>query len=96
MPSNQLPVQGYVDRLLWAEAVAHGYAAPIWMTFRQALDLGGAVRKGEKGSLTVYANTLTRTETDAASGETSEAAADFLKARQPGAASVSVRVSVLA
>lgn len=26
----------------------------IWMTFKQAINLGGAVRKGEKGSLIVY------------------------------------------
>jgi antirestriction protein ArdC len=28
----------------------------MWMTFRQALELNGHVRKGEKGSLIVYAN----------------------------------------
>ena len=33
-----------------------GYAAPIWMTFKQALELGAHVRKGEQGSLVVYAD----------------------------------------
>jgi antirestriction protein ArdC len=28
-----------------------GYNAPIWMTYRQAAELGAQVRKGEKGSL---------------------------------------------
>ena len=28
VPSNQLPVQGYVDRLLWAEAVV--FCFPTW------------------------------------------------------------------
>jgi antirestriction protein ArdC len=46
--------------MLWWEAVAKGFAAPIWMTFKQALELGGHVRKGEKGSLVVYANSLNR------------------------------------
>ena len=46
--------------------MAKGYRAPIWMTFKQAIDLGGGVRKGEKGSLTVYADNITRKETDAA------------------------------
>jgi antirestriction protein ArdC len=47
--------------MLWAEAVEKGFAAPIWMTFKQALQLGGHVRKGEKGSLFVYASSITRT-----------------------------------
>ena len=42
--------------MLWGEAMAKGYAAPIWMTFKQALELNAHVRKGEKGSLVVYAN----------------------------------------
>jgi antirestriction protein ArdC len=46
--------------MLWSEAVAKGFAAPIWMTFNQALEPGGHVRKGEKGSLVVYANSLNR------------------------------------
>lgn len=64
---------------LWASAMERGYTAPIWMTFKQALELGGAVRKGEKGSPVVYANTLTRTETDEATGEDAEVAIPFLK-----------------
>lgn len=59
-------------------ALERGYAAPIWMTFKQALELGGAVRKGEKGSPVVCANTLTRTETDEAAGEDAEVAIPFL------------------
>jgi antirestriction protein ArdC len=48
--------------MLWAEAVTQGFTAPIWMTFRQASELNAHVRKGEKGSLVVYANAITRTE----------------------------------
>ena len=43
------PYSGINVLLLWAESVARGYAAPIWITFRQALALGGHVRKGEHG-----------------------------------------------
>lgn len=32
------------------------------MTFKQSQELGAHVRKGEKGSLVVYANRITRTE----------------------------------
>ena len=38
---------------LWAESIARGYSAPIWMTFKQALELGVHVRKGGHGSLVV-------------------------------------------
>ncbi len=44
------------------------------------LQLGAAVRKGEKGSPVVYASKLTRSETDDATGETNERDIPFLKA----------------
>ena len=65
--------------LLWSEAVTRGYTAPIWMTFRQALELGGHVRKGETGSVVVYANRFVRTETDN-DGRDVEREIPFLKA----------------
>jgi antirestriction protein ArdC len=55
------------------------YAAPIWMTFKQALALGGAVRKGEHGSLVVYASSITRTEADEKTGEEAEREIPFLE-----------------
>jgi antirestriction protein ArdC len=56
------------------------FSAPIWMTFRQAIELGGHVRKGEKGSPVVYANSISRTETDEATGDATERSIPFLKA----------------
>src|SRR3546814_3807296 len=35
-----------------------GFASPYWLTFKQALELGGNVRKGSKGTTIVYANKL--------------------------------------
>ncbi|WP_409562658.1 ArdC family protein [Hyphomicrobium sp. MC8b] len=64
--------------MLWMEAYERGYAAPVWMTFRQALALEAHVRKGEKGSLVVYANKITRTEQDA-NGDDYELEIPFLK-----------------
>ncbi len=55
--------------LLWSEAVARGFASPVWMTFKQAGELGGHVRKGESGSLVVYASRFTKTESDGRGGE---------------------------
>lgn len=76
---NGLPYSGMNVLLLWSEAVARGFASPMWMTFKQALELGGAVRKGETGSMVVFASRFTRTETDAA-GEEFDREVPFLKA----------------
>lgn len=76
---NGVPYNGINVVLLWSAAMSAGYGAPIWMTFKQAQELGAHVRKGEKGSLVVYASTLTRTETDADTGEETESAIPFMK-----------------
>ena len=76
---NGIPYQGINVLMLWSATMAKGYAASIWMTFKQALDLGAHVRKGEEGSLVVYADKIVRTETDAATGEEAERAIPFMK-----------------
>ncbi|WP_326914960.1 ArdC family protein [Sphingopyxis chilensis] len=45
--------------ILWAEAARRGFPAQGWLTFRQALGAGGAVRKGEKGTTIFYAARFT-------------------------------------
>jgi antirestriction protein ArdC len=77
--SNGVPYQGINVLMLWGESVTKGYAAPIWMTFKQALELGANVRKGEHGSLVVYADRIRRTERDEATGEEAEREIPFLK-----------------
>lgn len=77
--ANGIPYRGINVLSLWMEAVDKGYAAPIWITYRQALELGAHVRKGERGSLVVFASKTVRTETDATSGEESEREIPFLK-----------------
>lgn len=76
---NGIPYRGINVIMLWAEAAERGYAAPVWMTFKQALELKANVRKGEKGSLVVYADSITRTETDENTGEAHEANIPFMK-----------------
>ncbi|PBB17409.1 zincin-like metallopeptidase domain-containing protein [Mesorhizobium sp. WSM4313] len=61
---NGLPYNGMNVLLLWSETVARGFSSPMWMTFKQALELGGGVRKGETGSVVVFASRFIRTETD--------------------------------
>jgi antirestriction protein ArdC len=76
--NNGIPYKGINVVMLWSAAVAKGYSAPLWFTFRQAQELGGNVRKGEHGELVVYADRITRTETDA-KGEEVEREIPFLK-----------------
>lgn len=76
---NGVPYAGINVLMLWTAALAGGFAAPFWMTFRQAKELGAHVRKGERGSPVVYANTLHRTE-ETESGETIEQDIPYLKA----------------
>jgi len=75
---NGQPYRGINVVMLWGEAVTRGFACPVWMTYKQALELGGQVRKGEHGSLVVYADRITRTET-ADNGEEIEQSIPFLK-----------------
>jgi antirestriction protein ArdC len=42
--------------ILWGAVVERGYAGQSWLTYRQALALGGNVRKGERGTTVVYAD----------------------------------------
>jgi antirestriction protein ArdC len=46
---NGLPYSGINILMLWDSAIEQGFAAPMWMTFKQALELNAHVRKGEKG-----------------------------------------------
>jgi antirestriction protein ArdC len=56
----------------------NGYASSKWMTYRQAHELGGQVRKGQHGSLVVYADRFTKTEADE-SGQDVEREIPFMK-----------------
>lgn len=75
---NGQPYSGINILMLWASAIEQGFTAPRWMTFRQAVELNAHVRKGEKGSLVVYANAITRTEANDA-GEETEREIHFMK-----------------
>lgn len=77
--ASGIPYRGINVLMLWAAATAQGFNAPLWLTYKQAQELGGQVRKGEKGSLVVYANTIKRTEQDEATGEDLEREIPFMK-----------------
>ncbi|MCK6438834.1 MAG: ssDNA-binding domain-containing protein [Planctomycetes bacterium] len=75
---NGKPYSGINVIMLWSEATVRGYACPIWMTYKQAAELGGQVRKGEHGSLVVYADRFKKVETDDTGAQT-EREIPFLK-----------------
>jgi hypothetical protein len=62
MPKNAATGRGYSGinvLILWGAVIQHGFASQGWLTFRQALALGGHVRKGERGTMVVYADRFT-------------------------------------
>jgi antirestriction protein ArdC len=75
---NGIPYNGTNVIMLWSAAVAKRYSCPLWLTFKQALELGGNVRRGETGELVVYADRIKRTEIDTR-GEECEREIPFLK-----------------
>src|SRR6202521_2636869 len=59
MPRNAATERQYSGinvLILWSAVIEHGFSAQNWLTFRQALGLGGNVRKGEHGTSVVYAD----------------------------------------
>jgi len=65
MPKNaatQRRYSGVNVLILWGAVIERGFSAHCWLTFRQALGLGGNVRKGEHGTTVVYADRFTPDE----------------------------------
>lgn len=75
---NFTPYKGINILMLWAAAETSGYQCPVWLTFQQAKELGGHVRKAEKGSPVVYASTFKKTDTNE-EGDEIEKEIPFLK-----------------
>ena len=59
LPRNVLTGRSYsgINILtLWGALIDRGFASQHWLTFKQALEAGGCVRKGERGTTIVYAD----------------------------------------
>ena len=52
--STGKPYTGINTLILWSAGLKHGYASPYWLTYKQAAEQGGQVRKGEHGELCVF------------------------------------------
>lgn len=77
MPRNAATGRSYSGinvLILWGAVVARGYSCQSWLTFRQALGLGGNVREGERGTTVVYADRFVPDDEKRRSRETGEEA----------------------
>jgi len=95
LPHNALTGRRYSGinvLILWGAVIAGGHPSQGWLTFRQAIEAGGAVRKGERGTTVVYADRFIPKDgpkggqggalpggTDAANGNDDARAIPFLK-----------------
>ncbi len=84
LPRNALTGRRYSGvnvLLLWGAAIGGGHPSQCWLTFRQALEAGGNVRKGERGTTVVYADRFVPEGEKAKAAETGEdaKAVPFLK-----------------
>lgn len=62
MPTNAATGRRYSGinvLILWDAVIELGFRRQAWLTFRQALALGGAIRKGEHGVTVVFADKFT-------------------------------------
>jgi antirestriction protein ArdC len=60
--------------ILWGAVIERGFTGQSWLTFRQALSLGGHVRKGEHGTTVVYADRFVPGDEKRRAAETGEEA----------------------
>jgi antirestriction protein ArdC len=78
MPRNAATDRAYSGvnvLLLWSRAQESGYVDPRWLTFNQARDVGGNVRKGENGETVIFVSKVIKEDKDGA-----RRAIPFLKA----------------
>ena len=75
---NGVAYRGVNVLLLWIEAMRKGFSSPKWMTYNQAQQMGGQVRKNERGSMVVFTKPLEFTQTDDA-GEQVERKINLLR-----------------
>ncbi len=60
--TTDIPINGHSKRayrgvntlLLWLTQAVSGFASGEWFTFKQALQAGGKVRRGEKATMVVF------------------------------------------
>jgi len=73
------PYTGINTLYLWALGDAEGYRSRYWMTYRQAEALGGNVRRGETGAISVYYSSFKKREEHPETGQAVERNIRFLR-----------------
>jgi antirestriction protein ArdC len=77
MPKNAATARNYSGinvLILWGAVIERGFLGQSWLTFRQALSLGGHVRKGERGTTVVYADRFVPKDEERRAAEVDEEA----------------------
>ncbi|BCH21533.1 ArdC family protein [Mesorhizobium sp. L-8-3] len=77
LPKNAATSRSYSGiniLILWGAVTQHHFPSQGWLTFRQALALGGNVMKGERGTTVVYADRFTPEDEKKRARETGEEA----------------------
>ena len=69
-PRNLVSGKPYRGMNVWMLAGQGG--SPCWLTYRQARQIGGHVKQGERGTLVMFWKWLAKTAQPAAAGETAE------------------------
>jgi antirestriction protein ArdC len=62
MPHNAVSARNYSGinvLILWVTGVGQGFSSQRWLTYRQAEQAGGHVRRGERGTVICYADRFT-------------------------------------
>ena len=73
------PYSGINVLMLWAAGLRNGYTSPYWLTYKQAADRGGQVRKGERSTPCVFYKPWESEDTNPATGETETTRGAVLK-----------------
>jgi antirestriction protein ArdC len=63
---NHQGYRGINVLILWTQAQVAGYTSAYWMTYKQTLELGGQVRKGEHSTQVVYYGSMMKEDQEAA------------------------------
>ena len=77
--STGKPYSGMNVLILWGAAISRGYHSPYWLTYKQASDMGGQVRKGERSELCIFYKPWESEETNSETGETETTRGAVLK-----------------
>ena len=77
-PRNLVSLRAYSGINAFLLAMAP-YSSPFWLTYKQAKDLGGHVKKGEKGFPVIYWNKKEIEKQNAQTGETEAGSIAFIR-----------------